>query len=52
MEMVVTDDRKAVLVRITGRVQGVGFRVWTRQQAQRLGLTGWVCNEDDGSVRR
>ncbi len=45
-----TDDRKAALVHISGRVQGVSFRVWTRKQAQRLGLTGWVRNEDDGSV--
>ncbi|MEZ2126835.1 MULTISPECIES: acylphosphatase [unclassified Sinorhizobium] len=45
-----TDDRKAVRVRIDGMVQGVGFRVWTRGEAERLGLTGWVCNEDDGSV--
>lgn len=51
MEMTVTDDRKALLVRITGRVQGVGFRFWTRVQAQRLGLSGWVRNQDDGSVK-
>ncbi|WP_164923995.1 acylphosphatase [Sinorhizobium fredii] len=43
-------DRKAALVRITGRVQGVCFRVWTRDEAERLGLTGWVRNESDGSV--
>ncbi|WP_338012938.1 acylphosphatase [Pararhizobium polonicum] len=46
-----TDDRKALLVRITGRVQGVGFRFWTRGQAERLSLSGWVRNEDDGSVK-
>lgn len=50
METAMTDDRRATLVRITGRVQGVSFRVWTRSQAQRFGLTGWVRNEDDGSV--
>ncbi|RWM20789.1 MAG: acylphosphatase [Mesorhizobium sp.] len=44
------DGRKAVRVRLSGRVQGVSFRVWTRTEAERLGLSGWVRNEDDGSV--
>lgn len=33
--------------RITGRVQGVGFRWWVRRHAQSLGLTGWVMNAAD-----
>lgn len=33
--------------RVTGRVQGVGFRWWARQQAAELHLTGWVMNADD-----
>ncbi|PLP59435.1 acylphosphatase [Mesorhizobium loti] len=41
---------KALLVRIAGRVQGVGFRAWTRDEARRIGLRGWVRNEPDGSV--
>ena len=35
---------------ITGQVQGVGFRYRARYAAQTLDLTGWVQNEDDGSV--
>ena len=35
---------------ITGQVQGVGFRYRARYAAQTLELTGWVENEDDGSV--
>jgi acylphosphatase len=45
-----SDHYEALQVRITGGVQGVGFRVWTRDEALRLGLTGWVRNEEDGSV--
>jgi acylphosphatase len=40
----------AVHLRITGRVQGVGFRAWTAHQAERRGLRGWVRNRRDGSV--
>ena len=36
---------------ISGRVQGVGFRYTALHEAQRLGVTGWVLNEPDGSVR-
>ncbi len=36
--------------RVTGRVQGVWFRAWTRERAEALGLRGWVRNEADGAV--
>lgn len=36
--------------RVRGRVQGVGFRWWTRSQATRLALAGTVRNLPDGSV--
>ena len=41
---------RTVRVTVSGRVQGVWFRAWTQDQAQRLGLDGWVRNEPDGSV--
>lgn len=37
-------------LRIQGRVQGVWFRESMRQEAERLGATGWVRNAPDGSV--
>jgi acylphosphatase len=41
---------KHVSIHITGRVQGVHYRASAQREAQRLGLTGFVRNEDDGSV--
>lgn len=42
--------RAAVRYVVTGRVQGVGFRWFTREQAGRLAVAGWVANADDGTV--
>jgi acylphosphatase len=44
----VTDARARVVIR--GRVQGVFFRVETRERARSLGLAGWVRNNPDGTV--
>lgn len=41
---------KRVRVLAGGRVQGVFFRDSTRQEAERLGVTGWVANRADGRV--
>lgn len=36
---------------VHGHVQGVYFRDCTEQEATRLGVTGWVANQSDGTVK-
>lgn len=43
-------DRARLHLLISGRVQGVGFRFSARDEASRLGLTGWVRNLPGGEV--
>ena len=45
-----TAEEKAIRVTISGRVQGVWFRAWTQENAQSLGLFGFVRNRHDGTV--
>lgn len=45
-----SDDQVHRAWTVRGRVQGVGFRWWTRRTAQELGLAGWVRNREDGAV--
>ena len=42
---------KRAEVTVRGMVQGVFFRVETRDRARSLGLSGWVTNARDGTVR-
>jgi acylphosphatase len=41
---------KRAHVRVNGAVQGVFFRVETRDRARSLGISGWVRNLGDGAV--
>jgi acylphosphatase len=40
----------SVHVRVSGRVQGVFYRAYTKAQAQELGIKGWVRNVPGGGV--
>ena len=42
--------KKSVHVVLSGRVQGVFFRMETRRAAERFGVNGWVRNRADGTV--
>jgi acylphosphatase len=44
------EQKRRVKVTVSGRVQGVWYRAWTREEARDLGLDGWVRNRPDGSV--
>ena len=39
-----------VNIKITGKVQGVGFRYFVLRQAQELSINGWVSNKPNGDV--
>lgn len=41
---------QAIKIKVSGRVQGVGFRYHTQHLARRMGMVGWVKNQLDGSV--
>lgn len=42
--------RKTISIHISGRVQGVGFRYYTRKKAVECNVNGFVQNQSDGSV--
>ena len=41
---------KAIQINVSGRVQGVCFRASARDEARRIGVTGWVRNLSDATV--
>jgi len=43
-------EKARISMLINGQVQGVFFRLKTKEEADKLGLTGWVKNNSDGSV--
>jgi len=45
-----SEPTRRLHVIVKGRVQGVGFRAFVLEQAQRLSLTGWVRNTWEGNV--
>ena len=43
---------RRIEAKVYGQVQGVSFRYYTQQAVRKLNsITGWVCNEPDGTVK-
>lgn len=49
--MTVKDEVASFKATIRGTVQGVNFRLYTKRQAVKLKVSGWVHNQPDGSVQ-
>ena len=45
-----SEGDRTLVIHAEGKVQGVFFRAYARENARRLGVTGWVANREDGSV--
>lgn len=43
-------QKRGAIIRVYGKVQGVGFRYYTQKKAMELDITGFVQNRPDGSV--
>lgn len=50
MEMESTNNQTSLHIIVEGHVQGVGFRYFVKDTAERFHLKGWVRNRFDGSV--
>lgn len=50
LKLIIKILMKNKFLKIYGRVQGVGFRQWTKKQAQKYNLNGWVKNCTDKTV--
>ncbi len=50
VEAIEEDQKRRMTIFVRGRVQGVGFRWWTRARALELGLVGHARNTSDGRV--
>jgi len=47
---ILKDVKKGITIRITGKVQGVFFRAFTKEKADELDIAGFVRNESNGDV--
>lgn len=48
--MAETDDLTSLRIRVEGFVQAVGYRHFAIEEANKLGLDGWIRNRTDGTV--